>query len=332
MILSPSVTLEITRRCPSRCLYCYNHWRDQPSTRPEPESLTPVIDAVLGTGRFSRVDLTGGEPMSHPDFFDIVRQVRGHGARPTVVTDGGLIGLAEAKDLARSEVALVQPTILSTDRAVHGRLKGAGEEEKSLDRTIHAIALLRREEVKVSVAFICTALNHDHLGEVLRLCHALDVESVAFSRLCTTGRALRHPELWPEPWMISSCLERLTELGSRYHLKVRSVIAVPRCVSPRGGGCSMARGTPNFTVDPWGQVRPCSVSEQVLGAISSTTADSWNEILSSYRELLRKELSQTAHLCQRCEHLIECAGGCRASAKAAEGLDPLAIGCPSGET
>lgn len=324
-----SLALELTRQCPARCLYCYNFWKagDDLGESSEPSSaeLARVIDLALAGQRFSRADLTGGEPMSRPDFFDIVDRVNDHGARCAAVTDGALIGDSEARDLARRGVLRVQPTILSADADVHDEIKG----QESLKDTLHAIALLKRHDVPVSVAFICTRANYDHLEEVMQLCRALGVEHLAFSRLCTTGEATKHrDELWPEPSMVAECLARLQGLGVQYHVKTFNVVAVPHCISPSGGRCALVSGRPNYTVDPWGRVRPCSVSAEALGTLGHAT---WEQIEARYRdELLPSVAAAVPEECARCEKLRECGGGCRESGRVSgggswAGLDALAV-------
>ena len=354
------MALEVTRACPRRCLYCYNGWKqpgpsDDPASGPDirttsdgapgtgrfvrtdpaddPESqpdIRAVIDAALGTGRFVRADLTGGEPMSRPDFFDLLDLLRAHGVRPAVVTDGSLIGPDEARGLARRDTARAHLTVLSTDRDLHALLKGIDVEQQDvasgLDATLHAIALLVRAKVPVSVAFVCTRRNHDHLEEVARLCRALGVESLAFSRLCTTGEALRHMDLEATPAMVAACLAGLPELAQRYHLRIQSAVAVPHCVWPGGGRCSSGSGAPNFTVDEWGGVRPCSISSTVLGTLPK---DDWETIDHRFTTDLHRKLRRALpKACRDCAHLVACGGGCRESGRASTGcwtgMDPLA--------
>jgi len=320
-----TLALEVTPDCPRDCLYCYNPWRDAPGPAPEPaspEKLAAVVDAALGDGRFVRADISGGEPLTRPDCFDLLDRILGHGVRPLLITDGGLVGPAEAAALARREPALVQLTVLSTDRAVHARLKGAPE--TALDTTLHAAALLARAGVRVSVAFVCTRLNHDHLEDVVRVAAALGATGLAFSRLCTAGRALAHrEELWPEPWMVADALARLPELGRRYGVSTNSVVAVPHCTWPGGGRCSVLAGAPNWTVDGRGRVRPCSVWPEPLGDL---LAEGWDGLETRlHEELLPAERAALPAVCRTCDRLAACGGGCRASARAsADGLDPLA--------
>lgn len=326
-----SLALELTRHCPARCLYCYNYWKSGDdlgeSSEPSSAELAQVIDLALAGHQFARADLTGGEPMSRPDFFEIIDRVARHGARCAVVTGGALIGDSEARELKRRNVVRVQPTILSADADVHNTIKG----QESLQDTLHAIALLKRHDVPVSVAFICTRANHEHLEEVLQLCRALGVEHLAFSRLCTTGEASKHcEELWPEPRMVAESLAELVGLGAKYHVKTFNMVAVPHCVSPSGGRCSLVSGSPNYTVDPWGRVRPCSVSSEVLGKLG---VDTWNTIESRYQDVLLPTVAAAVpDECARCERLKQCGGGCRESGRVQGGgswaaLDTLAASC-----
>jgi pyrroloquinoline quinone biosynthesis protein E len=279
-----------------------------------------VVDAALAGRSIARVDLTGGEPLSEPGIFDVIARVRKHGAMPAMVTDGAAIDGAAARDLRRAGVALVQPTVLSTDREVHARLKGSD----TLDATIHAVALLRREGIAVSLAFICTSLNHDHLDDVVRLGRALDVASIAFSRLCTTGAALHHrDEIWPDQWMVRAGLARLRDLEQKHGVDVHNAVAVPHCVSETGGRCSVVAESPSYTIDAAGLVRPCAVSSVVLGSVFHS---SWREIDARCLALARTFRDALPEPCRRCERLERCGGGCLASALdgGAGGRDPLA--------
>ena len=323
-----TLALELTRACPRACLYCYNHWAEAPGRPPAGvDRLDDVIDAALGGGRFVRADLTGGEPMARPGFFDGVDRGRSHGVVPARVTDGGLSGAAEARALRERDVARVQVTILSTDRAVHARLKGAD----GLDATLHAIALLVNEGVPVSVAFLCTRLNHSHLDDVMRLCRALGVQELAFSRLCTAGSARAHSdELEPAGWMVADALARLPDLGRRYRVRTHSSVAVPHCAWPGGGRCSLVAGTPNLTVEPCGDVRPCSVAPWRTGNLLE---DGWDGVLARVEERLAVVREALPAACRECDRLVACGGGCRVSAEGSTGdpagLDPLAPTPPS---
>jgi len=312
-------------------------WKSEPI--PSDEELSPVeikgiFSELIHQVPIRRIDLTGGEPLLRRDIFDIIDLLSALGLRISMVTDAKHIDSETAKDLAKREIALVQPTLLSTDRQVHNTLKGSD----AFDDTLRAIAYLIKENIRVSVSFICTKMNYRDFDEVVKLCYALGVRHLGFSRLCTAGEAIRHlDDICPEPWMVWECLEKIPALSARYRLGINNLIALPHCVagSPiradlaaRAGSCSIATGTPNFTISPSGDVRPCSISTMVIGNL---VEDGWPSITRRYREeilpLYRGALSET---CRDCELVSDCLGGCRASALGARGSliggDPLCLG------
>ncbi len=260
--------------------------------------------------------------MSHPHLFSILDLLRSYGVRAALISDGGLIGPQEAQRLARYDLARVQITLLSSDRDLHDALKGLEPGSPSaLDQSLRALALLRREGVPVSVSFVCMRQNAEHLEEVLRLCRALGVQELAFSRLCTLGEA-QTETIWASGAQVQASLEALPKLSALYKVQIHNAVAIPHCLHPTGGGCGLMMGRPNYSLDPRGWVRPCSLSPRHLGHIS----EGWEIVQLRYHQQLLPQLRQELPLrCQRCEALPRCGGGCRESAQATGGLDPLIV-------
>lgn len=340
-----TIAFEVTSRCDSSCLYCYNVWKSAPSLSPSPRELSlleirTIFSTLIRQGRYRRIDLTGGEPLLREDVFDLIDLLRELGGHVSLVTGARLISSSVAKDIARREIGPVQPTLLSTDRSVHDALKGG----ESFDDTVRSIALLLREKVKVSVSFICTRQNYGDFAEVVKLCHAMGVKHVGFGRLCTAGEAVRHlDDIGPEPWMVWECMQQIPSLHARFRVAIGNLITVPHCVGGRtdlpgitgeanltgiaalAGNCSVASGKPNFTISPAGDVRPCSVSPVVLGNVLE---QSWRRIEARYRQKVLPLFQEALpEICRQCERLDSCRGGCRESARGAtgalDGADPL---------
>jgi MoaA/NifB/PqqE/SkfB family radical SAM enzyme len=77
-----------TRRCNLSCTYCNEY---DAISQPVPlDDLRERIDKLsqLGTGV---ITLSGGEPLLHPNLFDLVRHIRRRGAIATLITNGSLL-------------------------------------------------------------------------------------------------------------------------------------------------------------------------------------------------------------------------------------------------
>ena len=326
-----ALAVEVTPRCDRDCLYCYNIWRAEaiPTEPPlSPTELVPLVDDALRASGRDAVQLTGGEPLLRVDLFDIIEGLMAPGRSISLVTDGGGVTDTVADRLKDLRVGPVQPTLLAADRLLHDGLKGA----RCFDDTVAGIQRLRARKVPVTVSFVCTSRNHDRFGEVLELCFALGVRSVAFSRLCLTGAAAKHRvELEPDGSMIQGCLDAADAATVRLGMKIHIAISLPHCaVDPDRtpnlifGGCSLSTGTPGYTIDPWGRLRACSVSPAVLGDLRE---EPWEVIVSRARGGYLRDVCAVSETCMNCEALQRCRGGCRESALASTGtygaMDPL---------
>ena len=87
----------ITHRCNLRCKHCYQDDYtafDGDGAKLVLDQFSEVIKAYDCIGR---LNLTGGEPLTHPKLFDILHEARARGMRTGVLTNGTLIGEWEAR-------------------------------------------------------------------------------------------------------------------------------------------------------------------------------------------------------------------------------------------
>jgi len=325
------LAVEVTPRCDRDCLYCYNAWRVDgvPEEPPLAASvLIPLVEEALRASGRGALQLTGGEPLLRLDLFDIIEGLRAPARSISLVTDGARLDDGAVDRLKALGVGPVQPTLLAADRVIHDGLKGA----RCFDDTVAGIRRLLAQSVPVTVSFVCTKRNHGHFREVLELCFALGVEDVAFSRLCVTGAAASNREaMAPTAEMVRGCLAVAEDAVVRLGMRVYVAISLPHCaVEPDQtphlafGGCSLATGRPGFTIDPWGRLRACSVSSEILGDLRE---EGWDAILTRARAGYLRNIVAVPEGCMDCDALRRCRGGCRESARVAGGgfgqWDPL---------
>lgn len=328
-----SLAVEVTARCNRACAHCYNVWKAEPGPAPQelsgPELLELVFD-TLAASCLERVQVTGGEPLLRKDLLFLLRALRDRGVQVSLVTGGSGIHEGLANEMARLKVGPVQPTLLAGEPELHDELAG----RECFHATVDAIGCLRRAGVPVSVAFVCTRRNHGRFLEVLELCFALGVRTVAFSRFCASGAGTAiWQELMPDRQMIRACLDHAQWANARLGMNVRVAIALPRCCTDlrrypnlRFGRCALSSPSPGFTMDPSGRLRACSISPTVLGDLRK---EPWAELLARAREGYFEELTRLPEACRGCPLAQRCGGGCRETARSCWGgrpgqLDPLA--------
>ena len=120
----PHAVLDINRGCDIRCRACYN-------ARPVSLKSLSAIDAELDTlsrlRRLHAVTIAGGEPLLHPDLFEVIRRIKGRGFVPAMLTNGYAFDARRAAELAAawlSPVSVATSIPISPSFFMASRLSG----------------------------------------------------------------------------------------------------------------------------------------------------------------------------------------------------------------
>ncbi|AVP96039.1 radical SAM protein [Ahniella affigens] len=184
--------IEITDQCNLRCPICY---ADSGPHRPGFRSLADIermLDAVVANeGEPDVVQISGGEPTLHPQFFDILDAARRRPIRHLMVNTNGIViaktpGFAErlATYMPGFELYLQFDSLRD---AVHQDLRGANLRE------IRLAALEKLNALDISTTLVVTVkrgVNDAELGEIIEF--ALQqpcVRGVTFQPIQHAGRA-----------------------------------------------------------------------------------------------------------------------------------------------
>ncbi len=169
----------ITHRCNLRCTHCYQ--RDYGSLM-RTDELFSALDwynrYVQSRSLKAQINLTGGEPLTHPDFIPLAREIRRRGMALGVLTNGTLIDARLADSLALLDPVFVQVSLDGTERA-HDAIRGSG----SFARAMMGIDLLKERGVRVNVSFTAQSRNVRQLPALSLLCRRHGVDKLWFDRV-----------------------------------------------------------------------------------------------------------------------------------------------------
>lgn len=180
----PAVVWNITRRCNLRCVHCYS----DSAAKQYPGELTleemvRVVDDLSGCG-VPAVQLSGGEPMLHPHFYDVAGYAVARGLRVSVATNGTRIDSHAAERLKDLGVAYVGVSLDGID-GNHDRYRGRpGAFKKAVDALRHC----RGAGQKVGLRLKLTQQNVSQMPEILRFVEEEEIPRVCFSHLAYSGR------------------------------------------------------------------------------------------------------------------------------------------------
>ncbi len=322
------LTLAITGSCNLKCQHCWVSAEPAAQRHVPVEKVLRIVEDFAALGG-EGICLTGGEPLSHPQWHAILASCCSQPSFKSVgiQTNGALLGGSHVAILEK-----VQPGKLSIQVSLdggsprtHDRVRGQG----SFARTMAGMARLAAAGLsgQVSVAFTEMRHNMDDVPELLELVDRLGVQLRNGGTLTKHGRAVQAGVEPPTP-------AQYQELLARYHADPRF-----RSLYDRRGkmaaiewwkGRSDVRGDPcTFLEHPYitaeGVIYPCVLChadefavdrafERPLSASLAEGAPRWSRLL----QLSRARPASLAE-CQGCAGRFHCAGGCMGRAHAACG-------------
>jgi len=183
--------VEITETCNLRCPVCYADSGPDTGRHLSLAEIQAMLDTVVANeGEPDVVQLSGGEPTQHPDFFAVLDAAKARPIRHLMVNTNGL-RLATEPDFA-DRLAAYQPGLevyLQFDSLRDDSLKALRGAELA---DTHRRALEHLEAANLSTTLVMTVargVNDDQIGEVIR--HALQwkcVRGVTLQPIQDAGR------------------------------------------------------------------------------------------------------------------------------------------------
>lgn len=187
--VKPVVIWNLTRRCNLRCRHCYTTSADIPF----PGELThaqamAVLDDLSDFG-IPALILSGGEPLSRFDFFDLAERARSlkfhHLSLSTNGTKLNGETVRRVADLGFDYVGISLDGIGTTNDWFRG-VDGA------FDAALAGVRACKEFGIKVGLRFTITSDNAHNLPQMLDLCDSEGVDKFYLSHLVYAGRGDKH--------------------------------------------------------------------------------------------------------------------------------------------
>ena len=341
----PSMNWMITGKCNYNCLHCFNAADNAPlQSEFSMEEADKLLDDAQKCG-INAFTVTGGEPMAHKHFLDIVRGIYRRGMYIFELNTNGYYINREILDEMKKIECDPLVKISFDGLGYHDWMRGREGAEQDAMRAIK-LCIENGFRVKVQMN-----INRKNAESILPSLELLDGMGVWETRvICTTpaprweqnaaGQCLEIPEY------IDKCLEIASEYIKKPHrmyvdfwqymnvdpnTKCYSIRALSGCEAPYRDSLPLCKGNRGMiAVASTGEVYPClqmsgwmeqhgvtfgNVKKQGLQQILQS-GDYLNEVCATVGDL--KKVNKK---CADCKHFKVCLGGCRALGALTNGGD-----------
>ncbi|QJR15614.1 radical SAM protein [Usitatibacter palustris] len=182
------VAWQITNECNFACLHCIEESGPGKAFADElgREEVLGVIDQLMDN-EVPYLSFSGGEPMLHPHFFEMVERVTTRGSQLKIETNGHYLtpeNCARLKDLG---VKAVQVSLDGASSATFGRMRVLGQ----FDRTVSGIRNLAAAGVPIEVNFSPASFNIHEAERIVDFAFELGAASFYSGRTMFTGNAVK---------------------------------------------------------------------------------------------------------------------------------------------
>jgi radical SAM protein with 4Fe4S-binding SPASM domain len=165
-----SGSIEITSRCNLRCIHCYIQGTCTENDLTYKE-ICDIIDQIIDENCMWLV-ITGGEPLSRPDFKDIYKYVKSKGIITTIFTNATLITPEIADFLAEYPPFSTEITLYGMTPATYNEVTGV---RGAFERCIRGIELLRERNLPIKLKSMIMKPNYHELQEMKQYAEKIQV-------------------------------------------------------------------------------------------------------------------------------------------------------------
>jgi radical SAM protein with 4Fe4S-binding SPASM domain len=291
-----AIYLHITNRCNLQCSYCYR------------ES-SPHLAVVHDAGRFREmlqylkpfsipgmtVTFSGGEPLMHPGFREIVEASSQQGCENLLLTNGTLL-TDERIDFIGAHFAMVKISLDGPNEEIHSRTRGKG----NFARVLRNIERLARKGIRVAVQVTLSKSGLPHADEVKQALPDLPNVKVLFTPLLPMGRG-------------SELADDYIDNGDFYSFS-KGKGAAAYVPGRRNRGCHA--GVSSLSIADTGDVYPCHLFHASAFHFGNIFHDRFEDIFfgEKIRSYIRTmDVEHNNPTCRQCEVRFLCGGGCHAN-------------------
>lgn len=293
------ISFELVEHCNLKCYYCYKS--ADPIKKPylSGKEIIRILENLSVKGLRS-IELTGGEPTIHPDFYDILEFCAQKFVRVAILTNGTNLNNRITELMGKhKDTVVVQTDLDGSTPELHNKIRGAA---RAFERVVQGIKSLAAQEVSVRAAMNVTKENLYDIENTLILAKSLGASWFTFAPVLDYGRGKDIDTTYTIEEL--KYLETLKHVLKNKHGSFFNFMTVEQSRNVLGNKSqNCGAGYRAVVVGPTGKVRPCPILPEEYLAIGDLNTHSVEEVFSNpvVNHLHQLELPNSA-TCNNCSH------------------------------
>jgi len=298
-------SFELTPFCNLDCKMCYVHLYDIKCNERmlSGKQWIEVMDAAIDKGMMSAL-LTGGEAMTHPDFWDIYYNLIEKGVQVRVKTNGLLLTKDTIERFKQFQPFMVEVSLYGCDDDSYEAVTG----KRVFDAVKSNIEYLIANQLPLTLEIVPSKYMMPYLKEIMSLAKSYDVRTIVNRMLIepndNTGRKRNDFDLTKEDYR--DIIKLTQEYFGKNHTESDDEIVYSEPTRETGAkkGLKCNAGTCTFAVSWEGIMKPCLNFPEEIISIKLAEA---SEFEHAWKYINDKTLSyQVPQKCLTCKYNSDC--------------------------
>lgn len=297
-----SLTIELTNVCNFRCIHCYHG--DHNNVHLDKDTVLDVVNQFKELGLYE-VTISGGEPLAHPDFLEILDELNKKRLYVNLFTNASLLNQDVIEALLKSNVKDVQFSLYGLDYNTFSCVTGTNN-LNLFNNYMSGIDLLRQSSLSVTCAMVIMKGNFHQRHEMLEMCLRNNFKMRSSYRLISTrtSKDISKFDLSSEEKkQLMSEIIAFNKKKQEENKKIYVLENEQPNTSIMNGMCTA--GKTSFCLSATGDILPCPGYYFAIGNVYSSKI---KDILNSPQALKIKSASRKDYSkCLECTFLDFCA-------------------------
>ncbi len=299
------LSIELTDKCNLRCTFCYLGERrkdDSSFVFINTELLLAKLDELSNFG-LEAIELTGGEPLLHPDFKEIFIFCAEKFQVVGILTNGYLISEKLVNLFSKYKRKLFfNVSIDSYDEKTHDKLRGL---KGSFKRAVNAIKLLSEKGLMVRAAMTVLPETVTHIKDTLIFCKEIGATVFNYSPVLPFGYGgnyLMDNTGWD--FLPKEQILKIQEIEKELYLNYKDYIPY---LSDLKSMKNCGAGYRSYSLAPDGTLKMCALTDKEIIKLPNLFSEECTDIFSHYKLKLFEELvAPDFDLCDGCKYKTYC--------------------------
>ncbi|MDR2544925.1 MAG: radical SAM protein [Methanobrevibacter sp.] len=299
--------VELTDYCNYYCKHCFNDSSSNKNTFIDADKLLSFLNEISEMGVHT-IDLSGGEPLNHPKFNEIVEFASKMFKKVTIISNGTLINKKHIDIFKKYKDKITLRLTLNSSTPDH--MDDFCGKVGAFNKVMKIIPLLVKEGVNVEAAMNVTPFNQDDIEDTLKLSMDLGCSKLELGIISPMGRAMDNNELVfsdEEFFNFENEVNRIIEVYKDYISKSEEYNAMSEINSGEFSLGNCGAGVKSISISPLGNAKLCPIDVNPYFTMGNVLNENLKDVLLRIGEFRFDKINKPQPMdCGSCDHLKFC--------------------------